>query len=111
MKLIGKQEIELIKKYQKLNKGKKPMEKNIPVHLFNPAGAGNWYVYEYSPKTQIAFGYVSLFNDWNDEWGSFAIWELEELQLPLGLKIERDLYWKPKPLKDISHLYINKQEK
>jgi len=39
------------------------------------------------------FGYVSLFGDWNDEWGYFSLAELESYISPWGLGIERDLYW------------------
>ena len=109
MKLINKQEIKLIKKYQKLNKDKDLMDKDIAVHLFNPTGAGDWYIYEYNEDTQIAFGYVSIFNDHCDEFGDFAVWELQEYKGRMGLGIERDLHWTPQPLKELKHLYINRQ--
>jgi hypothetical protein len=61
--------------------------------FFNPCGAGTWYATEYDPETRIFFGYVSIFGDWNDEWGSFALEELESYKGPLGIGIERDLYF------------------
>lgn len=67
---------------------------------FNPAGRGTWYATEYDPETKLFFGWVSIFGDENDEWGTFSLFELENLRLPLGLKIERDLYCGEKPLKD-----------
>jgi len=36
---------------------------------------------------------VSIFGDWNDEWGYFSLQELESYKGQLGLGIERDLYW------------------
>lgn len=59
---------------------------------FNPTGAGNWYATEYEPINKIFFGFVSIFGDWNDEWGSFSLGELESFKGKMGLGIERDLY-------------------
>lgn len=61
---------------------------------FNPYGGGDWFATEYDPTDKIFFGYVSLFNDWNNEWGNFALSELEEN------KIERDLYIKELPISE-----------
>ena len=44
----------------------------------------------------MIFGYVSIFGDWNDEWGYFSLAELESYKGPLGIGIERDLYWTEK---------------
>jgi len=65
----------------------------IIAKFFNPAGAGTWYATEYDPEDKIFFGFASIFGDWNDEWGSFSLEELQEYRGPLGLGIERDLYW------------------
>jgi hypothetical protein len=65
--------------------------------FFNPNGAGTWLATEYDPESRTFFGYVSIFGDWNDEWGSFALDELEAYRGPLGLGIERDLYWREQP--------------
>src|SRR4030066_412225 len=65
----------------------------IVAKFFNPAGAGIWYATEYDPVTRTFFGYVSIFGDWNDEWGYFSIDELENYQGKFGLGIERDLYF------------------
>lgn len=73
----------------------------IIAKFFNPSGAGTWYATEYDPENRIFFGYVSLFGDWNDEWGSFSLDELESLVLPFGLGIERDLYFGEKPISTI----------
>jgi hypothetical protein len=61
--------------------------------FFNPTGAGTWYATEYDPDTRIFFGYVSIFGDWNDEWGSFSLDELENYRGRFGLGIERDLHF------------------
>lgn len=65
----------------------------IVAKFFNPCGAGTWYATEYDPRTRIFFGYVSIFGDHNDEWGSFALDELRAYKGPLGIGIERDLHF------------------
>ena len=65
----------------------------VVAKYFNPAGAGTWYATEYDPTTKTFFGYVSIFGDWNDEWGYFSLDELESFKGPFGIGIERDLYW------------------
>jgi hypothetical protein len=80
----------------------KKLEDHIVIaKFFNPVGQGTWFLTEYDPETQIAFGYVSIFGDHNDEWGGFAVWELAGLKVGLGLGIERDIYWKEKPAKEV----------
>lgn len=66
------------------------------VKFFNPAGMGTWYVIERDEDT--CFGYVDM---GEPELGYFSISELESIQLPFGLKIERDLWWDPKPLSEV----------
>jgi len=46
----------------------------------------------------IFFGYVSIFGNYNDEWGSFSLKELKGYKGLGGLGIERDLYCSEKPI-------------
>ena len=62
----------------------------IITKFFNPTGAGTWYASEYNPKDRLFFGYVSIFGDWNDEWGYFSLDELQSYTGRFGLGIERD---------------------
>lgn len=76
-------------------------EQDIPdpiviAKFFNPVGAGTWYATAYDPEQKTFFGYVSIFGDWNDEWGYFSLRELEDYTGAYGNKIERDLYWTEK---------------
>ena len=75
----------------------------IVAKFFNPQGAGTWYATEYDPKDKMFFGYVSIFGDWNDEWGYFSLAELESYVGQLGLGIERDLYWKETKASTVTH--------
>jgi hypothetical protein len=65
----------------------------IIAKYFNPQGAGTWYATEFDPASKVFFGYVSIFGDYNDEWGSFSLDELEQFTGNMGLGIERDLYF------------------
>lgn len=80
-----------------------PLEnRTAMVKFFNPCGAATWYVIEYDPQQKLCFGYADLFGDEScAEYGSFSLTELEEITLPFGLKIERDLHFQPKTMKEI----------
>ena len=59
---------------------------------FNPCGAGTWLMTEGEQQENgdwLLFGYMHIFG-W--EWGYVMLSELESVQLPFGLKIERELY-------------------
>lgn len=66
--------------------------------FFNPVGRGTWYLIEYDPEERLAFGYVDL---GSPELGYFSMAELEEMILPMGLKIERDFGFIPTKLSEI----------
>jgi len=69
--------------------------------FFNPTGAGTWYATEYLPKERLFFGYVSIFGDYNDEFGYFSLQELEEVRGKFGLGIERDLHCGEFPISEV----------
>ena len=73
----------------------------IVAKFFNPCGAGTWYATEYDPVQRLFFGYVSIFGDHNDEWGSFSLDELETYCGPFGIGIERDLYFGEKRASEV----------
>ena len=83
--------------------GKQDLEKDpiVIARYFNPTGAGTWYAMEYYPEERLFFGYVSIFGDWNDEWGYFSLDQLENFQGRFGLGIERDRFFKEKPFSQI----------
>ena len=70
---------------------------NPVVHLkwFTPDSSWTWYVIEYDPDDRICFGLVISFER---ELGYFSLDEIQAARGPLGLPIERDLYFKPTPL-------------
>lgn len=68
------------------------------IKLFSPIGIGTWYIIEYDPEEELAFGYVDL---GYPELCYFSLKELRDAKLPYGLKIERDSSWKPQPLSKV----------
>lgn len=98
MKLMTKT---LLNRFAKVGSQENIKDPIIIAKYFNPAGPGTWFATEYDPKTRTFFGYVSIFGDWNDEWGYFSLDELAEFRGPFGLEIERDLYFDEKPASQI----------
>lgn len=92
---------ELVERFAKVGRQEDVADPIVIAHFFNPTGAGNWYATEYYPETEEFFGYVSIFGDHNDEWGYFSLDELKSVKGPFGLGIERDLYWREKPISQI----------
>ena len=73
------------------------MNAYAPVKFFTPAGGWTWYATEFDGDDAF-FGLVSGFEI---ELGYFSLSELESVRGPLGLPIERDLYFTPQPLKTL----------
>ena len=67
------------------------------VKFFTPWTNWTWYGSEYDPDQRLCFGVVV---GHEREFGYFNLDELEAIRGPGGLRIERDLHWKPKPLKE-----------
>lgn len=76
----------------------KGMDAVAQVKYFTPDSNWTWWATEYDPATKTFFGLVEGFER---EPGYFSLEELEITRGPLGLPIERDLYWTPKPLKEV----------
>lgn len=98
MKLLTK---ELEKRFAQVGSQEQEKDPLILAKFFNPTGAGTWYATEYDPQQRTFFGYVSIFGDWNDEWGSFSLDELESYRGTFGLGIERDLYFGEKRASEV----------
>ena len=74
------------------------MDAIVQVKYFTPDGNWTWWATEYDPVEKLFFGLVEGFER---ELGYFSLAELESGRGALGLPIERDLHWTPKPLKDL----------
>lgn len=93
MKLMTK---ELKKKFAKQGDTSMKQARDIKIiaKYFNPFGAGTWYCFEYWPEDRVFMAFVNLIGPENAEIGTVSLDELQELVIPpLGLGIERDLYF------------------
>ena len=76
---------------------KKGMDSLALFKLFTPDSSWTWYVSEYDGG-DILYGLVIGLEI---EFGYFSIKELQSVRGPLGLLIERDLFFEPKPLREL----------
>jgi hypothetical protein len=98
MKLLTQ---ELEKRFAQVGRQEDERDPIVVSKFFNPSGAGTWYATEYDPETKLFFGYVSIFGDHCDEWGSFSLKELEEFRGRFGLGIERDQFFTQKRISQV----------
>ena len=96
MKLITKELEQRFAEVGEQSNSKNPM---VIAKFFDPAGSATWYATEYDKETDICYGYVTGLA--YDEWGSFSITELEAIQRPFGLGIERDIHFEEKRFDDL----------
>lgn len=102
MKLLNE---EILKQFRRVGNQSENEDPIVVCKFFNPTGAGTWFATEYDENEQIFFGYASIFHDYNDEWGSFSLSELEDYKGRLGLGIERDLHFKSAKFSEVAKLY------
>ncbi len=88
---------ELRKKLPALGATEKQEDPQVLLKLFTPDSNWTWYVTEFDGKDTF-FGLVVGFEV---ELGYFSLSELEATTGPLGLHVERDLYFKPTPLSEV----------
>ena len=98
MKLLTKA---LSRRFEQVGRQEGTRDPLVIAKFFNPAGAGTWYATEYDPLARCFFGYVSIFGDWNDEWGYFSLNDLESVTVRFGLGIERDRYFAERPMSQV----------
>ena len=105
MKLLTKEIREILPPlYAQDGKGGKAV---AYVKYFSPSAQWTWYALEGEPvleesSQEVDFRFFGLVDGHDRELGYFMLSELEEVQGPMGLPIERDLYWKPTILAEIA---------
>lgn len=69
-----------------------------------------WYAVAYDPINKLFFGWVDGIDC---EWGYFSLDELENVELPFYLSVERYSYWPSRKMKDIAEYqqWITKMRK
>src|SRR5688572_12192395 len=97
MKLLTK---DLIAKFPKIGSTSNKLPEDVPIiaKFFNPCGAGTWYATEYDSKTEMFFGYAAILEG---ELGYFTLDDLKSYRGPLGIGIERDLYYSGETLAEV----------
>jgi hypothetical protein len=90
--------------YAQESKGGKAV---VHLKLFSPDGAFTWYLTEGSPikdesGNEVDFHFFGLVDGQCKELGYVSLRELESVRGPMGLPIERDLWWEPKTLEKIA---------
>lgn len=85
------------------------------VKFFTPDAGFTWYASEGSPvdedgyfdtdRKKVDFLFFGLVAGFEVEFGYFSLSELESVRGSLGLPIERDLYFEPKPLRELKEMH------
>ncbi len=96
MKLLTQELRQRIPALEETEREDDPM---VWVKFFTPWTAWTWYVTEFD-GTDTLFGWVE---GHDKELGYFSLAELESIQGPAGLKIERDLYFQPRRLSEVKN--------
>ena len=79
-------------------------DKTVVAKFFDPTGRYTFYMMEYDPEQRLAFGWVvSPISPDYDELGYASIDVLEGVRGAFGLGIERDMYFSPKPFRELAH--------
>lgn len=78
-----------------------PAEEKM-VHARYFLGESSWLIFETDKETGEGFGFVMLNGDsQNAEMGYIDIMSLEGLSTPLGVVIQRDTEWQPRPFGEV----------
>ena len=80
----------LLQRFAQIGRQEEDPDPLVICKLFTPDSSWTWFATEYDPDTRNFFGYVIGFEK---EWGYFNLDEMESARGPLGLPIERDLYF------------------
>ena len=77
------------------------------VKFFTPDGGWTWYATEGEPikdekGNEIDFEFFGLVKGFESELGYFRLSELQKIRGQLGLPVERDMFFKPTPLRELN---------
>ena len=92
MKLMTKELEKAFEKAPLLSKDGEGENANVVVKYFNPAGRGTWLITEANKLPNGDYEMFGMCHIFEWKWGYVLLSELENLVLPFGLKIERDMY-------------------
>jgi hypothetical protein len=103
MKLITKEIEKRLEKYPLYSQDGKGDDATIVCKFFSPVGWWTWYVLEADKMDDGDYEmYALVVNGHGEtEYGYFLLSELQNIRLPFGLGIERDIYFTPSKVKDV----------
>ena len=87
----------ILKKLPKLYSQEHVADPLVVVKFFTPDGNWTWYATE-GGAVDGDFLFFGLVDGFEKELGYFSLAELQQSRGPLGLPIERDMYFTPAPL-------------
>jgi len=114
MKLLTKEIREQLPPlYSQDGKGGKAV---VYTKYFTPSSNWTWLATEGEPvldesQNEVDYKFFGLVFGHEKEFGYFLLSELEEVRGPMGLPIERDLYFQPKTLEEIAPEMFRKEER
>lgn len=73
----------------------------VYVKFFTPDGRWTWYVTEGECEQYGDIRFFGFVVGLENEWGYFLLSDLESVRGPLGLPIERDTHFSPRPFSEI----------
>ena len=71
-------------------------EKQVAVKFFTPWAGWTWYAVEGEQMENGDWEFFGLVDGNEKEWGYFTLSQLQEIQGPVGLKVERDRHFDSK---------------
>ena len=111
MLLINKEKLEALPLLKDLG-NKIDGNTKVPLKIFNPLGAGTWFIIAVDEDEKIHNNETKQFHQMilygvccinEPELGRVSLNELEEIKLPFGIGLERDTSWdNEKTLKDVN---------
>lgn len=105
MKLLTKAIEKKLEKFPLNSQDGKGVEAKVVCKFFSPVGSWTWYVLEGTKSQDGDWEFYGIVvNDYGAEYGYFSLKELENLSLPFGLKVERDLYFEGCFVKDLGDI-------
>lgn len=105
MKLLTKAIEKKLEKFPLYSQDGKGVEAKVVCKFFSPVGSWTWYVLEGTKHEDGDWElYGIVVNEMGAEYGYFSLKELESIELPFGLKIERDLYFEGCFVKDLGDI-------
>ena len=103
MKLMTKEIENRLEKYPLYSQDGKGEDAEIVCKFFSPVGSWTWYVLEAEKFNEDDYEFFGIvINGYGEqEYSSFLLSDLQNLRLPFGLRVERDLYFTPSKVKDV----------